>query len=130
MLRNYRIACFALGVVLAVAGITSLWITSHSVEKSDGVFVALGSSVIRLHDVGLLPVLVQVAFIALLYVWSTSGHFRRRVGDHSTRVHHAPLGTTDAASVQLGCPLLSDDLGDLRVQEHQFGFDERPFAVV
>jgi hypothetical protein len=54
MVRNYGIACFALGAVLTVAGITCLWITSHSVEKSNGVFVALGSSVIRLHDVGLL----------------------------------------------------------------------------
>lgn len=30
-----------------------------------------------IHDVGLLPVLVQIALIALLYVWSTSGHAQR-----------------------------------------------------
>jgi hypothetical protein len=29
-----------------------------------------------IHDVGLLPLLVQLGFMALLYVWSTSGHRR------------------------------------------------------
>ena len=52
--RICGVACLVAGAVLAGAGVTCFWISSHAVEKTNGVLGVLGSSATKLHDVGLL----------------------------------------------------------------------------